>query len=50
MTTLRKGSFVRIKGTMRVDSYETADGSKRTSFEVVARMIEVIERSAEAVE
>lgn len=45
MTNLRKGSFVRVKGTLRTDSYETSDGAKRTSFEVVARTIELVEKS-----
>ena len=50
MTTLKKGAFVRIKGALRVDSYETSEGAKRTTFQIVARTIELVERSAEAVE
>lgn len=33
MTTLRKVAFVRVRGALRVDAYEAADGGKRTSFE-----------------
>lgn len=48
--TLRKGAFVRVRGSLRTDSYETNDGGKRTTFEIVARSIEPVERNAEAVE
>ncbi len=39
-STLAKGAFVRVQGTLRTRTYQAADGSTRKAFEVVARKFE----------
>ncbi len=44
----KKGSFVRVTGTLHLDEYEAQDGSKRRSATVVGRKIEPITAAAAA--
>jgi single-strand DNA-binding protein len=45
---LAKGSPVHIEGRLRSRSWETKDGDKRTTFEVVAERLQFLGRKREA--
>ena len=40
----KKGSFLHVIGRLRNRKYTTADGTERIAYEIVANMIELIER------
>ncbi|HID32839.1 MAG TPA: single-stranded DNA-binding protein, partial [bacterium (Candidatus Stahlbacteria)] len=46
-TFLKKGSAILIEGRLRSRSWETGDGQRRSTVEVVARRIEFLDKKAE---
>ena len=45
-TDIRKGHFIRVTGTLRLESYEAKDGTKRTAAKVIVRKVEAVTEAA----
>ena len=43
---LKKGDFIRVTGSLRLESYEAKDGTKRTGAKVVIRKVERVSADA----